>query len=269
MFAPPQNSHRPRKRFGQNFLTDSAIINDIIKFIRPQQGQHLVEIGPGKGALTYPLLEHIDQLDAIEIDRDLARLLRQDQRIKLHEMDVLKFDFSSLMTTQSAASTGKESPGLRIIGNIPYNISTPLLLHLSHYDHGIKDIHLMLQKEVALRICAPPATRHYGRLSVIMQLYFSIDTLIDLGPDAFTPAPKVNSAFIRLQPHKTPPITIDNRERFEQLVRLIFSKRRKTLANNLTGKLTKTQIEELGIDPSRRPETLSLDEFGRLYNNVV
>ena len=252
--------HRPRKRFGQNFLHDPQVIQRIVDSIRPREGQRMVEIGPGEGALTGELLPILGQLDVVELDRDLIPILESRYsglgELRIHQADALKFDFCQL------------SPGaaqLRVVGNLPYNISTPLLFHLLEMSHCIQDMHFMLQKEVVERITAKPGSGQYGRLSVMMQYHCDTEMLFTVGPGAFRPAPKVDSAVVRLIPHRQPPVAVDP-EILSQLVSRAFGQRRKTLRNNLKGVLDASAIEALGIDPGIRPERLSLEEFARLAN---
>ena len=251
--------HVARKRFGQNFLHDQRVITRILTHFRPQKGQRIVEIGPGLGALTWPLLERIDDLHAIELDRDLVARFKADPRtsgrLQLHQADALDFDFSSL-----ADSTQK----LRIIGNLPYNISTPLLFHLLTYAPVIQDMMFMLQKEVVQRITAGPGGKNYGRLSVMLQSQCVVEKILDVSPGAFSPPPKVDSAVVRLTPHTEPVVDIPNPENFARLVKTAFTQRRKTLRNNLKGILTEDDILDAGVDPSVRAETLSLDDFAVL-----
>ncbi|MEA1889241.1 MAG: 16S rRNA (adenine(1518)-N(6)/adenine(1519)-N(6))-dimethyltransferase RsmA [Pseudomonadota bacterium] len=255
--------HVARKRFGQNFLHDQHVINRILTHFRPQQGQRIVEIGPGLGALTWPLLERIGDLHAIELDRDLVARFIADPRAKgrlhLHQADALIFDFSSL-----ADSTHK----LRIIGNLPYNISTPLLFHLLSFAPVIQDMMFMLQKEVVQRISAGPGGKNYGRLSVMLQAQCVVEKVLDVSPGSFNPPPKVDSAVVRLTPHAEPIVDIPNPENFAMLVKAAFTQRRKTLRNNLKGILTEDEIIETGVDPSVRAETLSLDDFAALAKQV-
>lgn len=252
--------HRPRKRFGQNFLHDPMVIDRIIRAVNPQPGDRLVEIGPGLGALTLPLLRAAHRLDAIEIDRDVIPLLQEScagaGELRLHNLDVLKCDLRVLAEDQP----------LRLVGNLPYNISTPLLFHLLQQLPLIRDMHVMVQKEVAERLAAPPSTPDYGRLGVMVQLHCAVDILFTVGPGAFKPPPKVQSAVVRLIPHARPPAQVDDRSRFAEVVRCAFSQRRKTLRNALKGHLTAEQMIAVGIDPGRRPETISLDEFAALSN---
>lgn len=252
--------HRPRKRFGQNFLHDPAVIKRIIRVIDPRANEHLVEIGPGLGALTRPLLHAVGRLDVVEIDRDIIPLLLEScagyGELGVHNRDILKFDFTSLAPGQA----------LRVIGNLPYNISTPLIFHLLKQLHVIRDMHFMLQREVAERLAAAPATEQYGRLSVMVQWHCTVELLFTVGPGAFKPAPKVNSAVVRLTPHRQAPIHVNDEKRFAELVNQAFSQRRKTLRNALKGLLTAEEIESVAIDPMRRPETLSLADYAMLGN---
>ena len=246
-----------RKRFGQNFLHDPQVIAHIIEAINPQPDEALVEIGPGRGALTEPLLEHCSALDAIEIDRDLAAELRQrlaGRGLTLHEADALKFDFAAL-----AASRGRR---LRVIGNLPYNVSTPLLFHLLEARSSIIDLHIMLQREVIERICAAPGSGEYGRLTVMLAPWVIAEHLFDVGPGAFRPVPQVWSAVARLRMRQTPAFPVD--ARYARVVSAAFSQRRKTLRNALRSLLDAEKIASCGIDPGARPETLSPAEFAAL-----
>jgi len=255
-------SHRARKRFGQNFLVDTHVIHQIVSAISPQNNQKFVEIGPGKGALTELLLETLDSLDVIELDRDLIPILenRFPKKLKIHQADVLKFDFSTIINEPNL---------IRVVGNLPYNISTPLLFHLLHFSNAIFDMHFMLQKEVVERIASPINEKSYGRLSVIMQYYFNVEQLFNVKPSSFKPAPKVDSAIIRLIPYKNKPIEADDESTFQEMVKLCFTQRRKTLRNNLKQTLTDEQIEKLNIDSSARAETLSIFDFVQLSNDVA
>ena len=254
--------HKPRKRFGQNFLHDPQVIQRIIASIRPREGQRMVEIGPGEGALTRELLPILGQLDVVELDRDLIPRLESNcaslGEIRIHQADALKFNFCQLISGFSQ---------LRIVGNLPYNISTPLLFHLLEMSHCIQDMHFMLQKEVVQRITAKPGTGQYGRLSVMVQYYCETEMLFTVGPGAFHPAPKVDSAVVRLVPHRQPPVAVEA-TRLSQLVSRAFGQRRKTLRNNLKGLLDADAIESLGIDPGVRPERLSLEDFARLAQAI-
>ena len=250
--------HRARRRFGQNFLQDPAIIAEIIALIAPQPGQHVVEIGPGLGALTTPLLHSNCDLDVVELDRDLAAGLAQrigaDQRLQIHQQDALRFDFCSL---------ARADKRLRIVGNLPYNISSPLLFALFAQAHCIDDMYFMLQHEVVERLTASPGSKAYGRLSVMAALYCRCDYLLHVPPQAFQPVPKVDSAIVRLLPHRTPPVATDP-QRIARVVAAAFSQRRKTLRNSLRQLLTAESIEACGIDPSLRAEVLSLADFSSL-----
>ena len=256
-------AHRPRKRFGQNFLTDQNIIRSIVAAIAPKAGERVVEIGPGRGALTLPLLEVLGAMDAVELDRDLIPVLRTITatigELTIHEADALKFDFNGL--------AGEET--LRVVGNLPYNISTPLLFHLIDQLDAIRDMHFMLQKEVVERMVAAPGGGDYGRLSVMVQYHCRADKLFIVPPGAFFPPPKVESAIVRLVPHDTPPVEVGDEAVFAKLVRQSFAQRRKTLRNNLKGLLDAAAIEAVGIDPSIRPEKLSLAQFAALSRAVV
>ncbi len=250
--------HRPRKRFGQHFLHDAGIIERIVSAIQPRPGDCLVEIGPGTGALSLPLLRRHGQLRVVEFDRDLVARLRQLQApgLEVIEADALKFDFTPL---------AREGERLRLLGNLPYNISTPLLFHLLQQRDCIQDMIFMLQKEVAERICAAPGTPAYGRLSVMAQYFCQTQLLFRVPPGAFTPPPKVDSAVIRLQPCE-PELPATDTAALAGLVGAAFGKRRKTLRNALKGWLGDEDFAALDIDPGRRPETLGVRDFVRLSN---
>ena len=256
--------HHPRKRFAQHFLCDNQVKQHIIAAIAPQPKQHLVEIGAGEGALTLPLLQYNCPLDILELDRDLIELLKQKtnlyKQLRIYNVDVLKFDFQQLITD--------EQP-LRIIGNLPYNISTQLLFYLLKYANNILDMIFMLQKEVVDRMIALPATSNYGRLSVMLQYHVSTEKLFDVKPNAFRPPPKVNSSVVQLIPHSQPPVAIDNYQHFSQIVALAFSQRRKTLRNTLKKVLDSVEIKELDINPQLRAENLTLSEFSKLANKLT
>ncbi|MBV8783916.1 MAG: 16S rRNA (adenine(1518)-N(6)/adenine(1519)-N(6))-dimethyltransferase RsmA [Gammaproteobacteria bacterium] len=248
-----------RKRFGQHFLHDPRIIQRILAAIAPTPADHLVEIGPGGGALTRALLgSRMASFDALEIDRDLIGALRplfaQQPRARLHEADALEFDFSAL-----AASYGAP---LRLIGNLPYNISTPLLFHLLGHAAALADLHVMLQREVVARICAAPGTEHYGRLGVMLAPYFGAAWLFDVGPGAFQPPPRVWSAVLRLTVRAPPLFAVS--PHYAAVVAAAFAQRRKTLRNALRALLPEAQIRAAGIDPGVRPETLAPAEFNAL-----
>ncbi|SFC14735.1 16S rRNA (adenine1518-N6/adenine1519-N6)-dimethyltransferase [Marinospirillum celere] len=259
--SAPLQGHRARKRFGQNFLQDPGIIRRIVRAIGPGPKDHLVEIGPGMGAITELLVESEAKLDAIELDRDLIPGLKvkffNQANFQVHEADALKFDFASLQ---------REGQPLRILGNLPYNISTPLIFHLLSYEGVVQDMHFMLQKEVVERLAAQPDTGQWGRLSVMAQYFCQIEQLFLVPPDCFHPKPKVDSAIVRLTPRAEKEAVVTDLDAFAHLVRQAFAQRRKTLRNNLKGLLTGEQLESLGIDPQRRPETLKVSEFVALSN---
>ena len=259
-------SHQARKRFGQHFLHDPAVIQRIIYAINPKSDDHLVEIGPGQGAITAHLLAACGQLDVIELDRDLVPVLERqygdDPRFRLHQGDALKFPFCDLWPADEQAAK------LRITGNLPYNISTPLLFHLLEHRHCIKDMHFMLQKEVVDRIVAGPGDNHYGRLGIMLSYFCQSENLMSIGPGAFRPPPKVDSAIVRLVPHASPPVEVDDLALLSRVVTQAFSQRRKTLRNSLKKMLDADEISQLDINPTERPEQLSLAEFARLANAI-
>ena len=255
--------YRPKKRFGQHFLTDDLIIQQIISAIAPSPGQHLVEIGPGQGVITLPLLQAVGTLDAIEFDRDLisgvrARCVLQGQ-LNLLQADALQVNFSALQS---------DAQPLRIVGNLPYNISTPLLFHLLSHKAAIQDMHFMLQKEVVKRLAAQPGNKTYGRLSVMIQDACQVDDLFDIGPDAFQPPPRVDSSFVRLIP-KPNAYSTEHQLAFADIVSQSFAQRRKTLRNNLKHSLTETQFLAADVDPQARAETLSVSDFHQLTNQYL
>jgi 16S rRNA (adenine1518-N6/adenine1519-N6)-dimethyltransferase len=261
--------HKARKRFGQNFLHDANIINKIILAINPKEGQNLIEIGPGMGAITGPVLEAIGALNVLEIDRDLIPRLRTQffnyPNFNVYEGDALQYDFTQLIDKEA------ENPApLRIIGNLPYNISTPLIFHLLGYteQHLVHDMHFMLQKEVVDRLAAGPGTSDYGRLGIMAQYWCRVEPLFIVGPGAFNPPPKVDSAIVRLVPHKTLPFPTKSINTFQNVVRQAFSMRRKTLRNTLKVMITAENIESLDIDSSLRPERLSLEQYVKIADFV-
>ncbi len=262
MTNPP--AHRARKRFGQNFLHDPGIIQRIVTSIAPKPDEHLVEIGPGQGAITKELLRAAGDMDAVELDRDLiaplAQMCADIGEIRIHSADILKFDLCSL------APVGEQ---LRVVGNLPYNISTPILFHLLERSHCIKDMHFMLQKEVVLRMEAEPGNKQYGRLSVMLQAQCEVTHLFDIGPGAFKPAPKVDSAFVRLVPFAVPHFDIQDQKIFAQVVAQAFSQRRKTLRNSLRELLDGETMQGLGIDPGLRAEQIDVEGFVRLANGII
>lgn len=253
-------NHRPRKRFGQNFLENQVIIDRILSSFRLKPDDKVLEIGPGMGALTQPLLRYLDKMIAIEIDRDLQAFLSAlpvaQNKLELIGTDALTVDYSQW---------GKR---LRVIGNLPYNISTPLLLHLLGYSSSIEDMHFMLQKEVVLRIAAEPGSKAYGRLSVMIQYFCDVEFLFEVPPEAFNPMPKVDSAIVRLVPHMESPYPVVDPARLEEVVAQAFGMRRKTLANNLKPLISAEQLTELGLDPKTRPEQISVMDFVKLTQAI-
>ena len=253
--------HTARKRFGQNFLHDEYIIDQIVSAIHPQVGQHMVEIGPGLGALTEPVCEQIDHLTVVELDRDLAARLRSHpfiaKKLNIIESDALKFDFSQLI---------RDDQPLRVFGNLPYNISTPLMFHLFSFADKVQDMHFMLQKEVVNRLAASPGNKNYGRLSVMAQFHCKIMPVLHVPPEAFNPPPKVDSAIVRLIPHHKKPVQVDSEEDLHKICAQAFNQRRKTIRNSLKDSLSEAQIEGLGIDANLRAENLSLGQFAQLAN---
>jgi 16S rRNA (adenine1518-N6/adenine1519-N6)-dimethyltransferase len=241
----PSSSHRPRKRFGQHFLHQKAVVARLIAAINPRPGDFVVEIGPGEGVLTAALLEKVEKLEAIELDRDLASHLAEafpPPRLTVHCADALEFDF------------GRFPPGTRLVGNLPYNVSTPLLFHLARYAQRVRDMHFMLQLEVVERMVAAPSTPAYGRLSVSLQSRFRMKKLFTVSRGAFRPPPKVESAVVRLEPLQEP-LRVD-----DDLLRRAFSARRKTIKNALPG----IDLAAAGIDPGLRPENLAPEDYARL-----
>lgn len=245
--------HIPRKRFGQNFLKDESIIDAIVQCISPQKTDLLVEIGPGLGALTKKCMPYLNHMHAVELDRDLAEHLRKtftQEQLTLYQADALKFDFSSIVNQQQK---------LRVIGNLPYNISSPLLFHLTDFAHIIKDQHFMLQKEVVERMIASPGTKAFGRLSVMLQYRYDMEMLFIVPPESFTPAPKVDSAIVRMIPKENlPPCDINA---LSLVATQAFSQRRKMLRNNLAPLFSEDELIKLGINPTSRPEALELEQF--------
>lgn len=252
--------HNPRKRFGQNFLQNQHIITDIIQAINPQAADNILEIGPGLGAITQPLLRRVERMTAVEIDRDLHQYLSQlpiaQGKLHLISADALTIDYSQF------------GSNLRIVGNLPYNISTPLLIHLLRYAASIKDMYFMLQKEVVDRMAAGPGSKAYGRLSVMLQYHCEVDHLFDVPPEAFDPQPKVDSAIVRLIPHSDSPYEAVDVEQLQYIVASSFAMRRKTLTNNLKGIVSLAQLTDLGIDGSKRPEQISVKEYIQLAKFV-
>lgn len=254
--------HKARKRFGQNFLTDDQVIQRIVEVIDPRDGQLMLEIGPGQAAITAPLAASGVELHLVELDRDLVAFLagqfKDNPNVFLHEADALCVDFAQL--------TGNRP--FRLVGNLPYNISTPLLFHVLQWNDLVTDMHFMLQQEVVNRMAAKPGTKAWGRLSIMCQYYCQVTPLFIVPAEAFSPAPRVQSAIVRLAPHRQPPAVIDSMPAFERLVIQAFSMRRKTLRNCMRGLVEADQIEAAGIDPGVRPETLTLHQFAKLSNLI-
>lgn len=265
-------SHQAKKRFGQNFLVDEQIITEIISAIHPEPEDNMVEIGPGLGALTRPLLKKLNHLHVVEIDRDIIARLESDYpqdnpsnplfqresttkpKLIIHAGDALVFDFATL------------SAPLRIVGNLPYNISSPLLFHFAEYAERITDMHFMLQNEVVERMVAEPSTSEYGRLSVMLQYRFHMEKLLDVPPESFRPAPKVDSAIVRMIPLPASEIAVHNEKLFAAIVRTAFGQRRKTLRNTLRGYLDEVDFGRLGINPQLRAENLAVADFIKVVN---
>lgn len=253
-------THRPRKRFGQHFLTDPGVIDAIVRAIGPQPGDTIVEIGPGQGAITEPLAKQADRLHCVELDRDLAASLRRRfgnrDNVAIHEADALQFDFCAL------------GDSLRIVGNLPYNISTPLLFHLVDSRDCIADMYFMLQKEVVDRMTASPGSKAYGRLGIMLGCHLSVEALFDVGPQCFDPPPAVMSAVVRLIPLGAARPAIDDEKLLGRLVATAFSQRRKTLRNALKTMVDEAELRSLGIDPGDRPESIPVSDYVALANYV-
>jgi 16S rRNA (adenine1518-N6/adenine1519-N6)-dimethyltransferase len=253
--------HIPRKRFGQNFLTDQAVLHDIIRAIDPQPDDIMVEIGPGLGAMTRLLLESLKQLHVVELDRDLVARLQKNfdpGRLIIHSGDALQFDFASI-----AAPAGQK---LRVVGNLPYNISSPLLFHLTQVAPQVRDQHFMLQKEVVERMVAEPGSKTYGRLSVMLQWRYHMELLFVVPPSAFDPPPQVDSAIVRMMPIAQP-LACDAMK-LEQVVTKAFSQRRKVLRNCVAGLFTENDLIDAGADPQARPEAVPVEQFVALANRL-
>jgi 16S rRNA (adenine1518-N6/adenine1519-N6)-dimethyltransferase len=254
------SAHRARKRFGQHFLRDPGVIDAIVRAVAPQRSDTIVEIGPGRSAITRPLAARAGILHAIELDRDLASRLRiefeGDSNVTIHEADALAFDYGSFDGL------------LRIVGNLPYNISTPLLFALLKYRERIDDMHFMLQKEVVDRMAASPGSKAYGRLGIMLGCHFQIDALFDVDRLAFEPPPDVTSSVVRLAPLPAGTYAISNEERLSRLVAQAFSQRRKTIRNSLRKIVDEATLESVGIDPGLRPEAISIADYVRLANTL-
>jgi len=252
--------HRARRRFGQNFLVDRGVVASLIDAISPQADDRVVEIGPGLGALTEPLLARVETLDVVEIDRDLVAALAQRfpaERLRIHQADALTFDFCAL------------GPELRVVGNLPYNISSPLLFHLAEQAGCVRDCHFMLQREVVDRIVAAPGSKVYGRLSVMLQYRFRVQRLLRVPAGAFRPVPEVESAFLRLVPQRPLPFPAGDEKVLAAVVAKSFGQRRKTLRNALRDVIGADELAALGIDPGRRAETLPVEAFVRIADRVA
>jgi 16S rRNA (adenine1518-N6/adenine1519-N6)-dimethyltransferase len=259
-----QKHHFPRKRFGQHFLHDVRVIQYIMAVIAPKKTEKIIEIGPGLGALTQYLLPLIGSLDVIELDRDIIPLLQKKcaalGELHIHQADALRFDFSQLT---------RQPHSLRLVGNLPYNISTPLLFHLFNYIALIQDMYFMLQKEVVERMAAQPNEEAYGRLSVMVQYYCRVEMLFVVKPNAFTPPPKVDSAIVKLIPHTTIAYPAQDIKLFEEVVRLAFNQRRKTLKNSLQTLITADQLLSLNLDPTLRAENMHVESFVQIANFIA
>ncbi len=259
-------THTPRKRFGQNFLVDTKIIGAIVAAIDPQPKQHFLEIGPGQGALTAGLVASGATIDAVEIDRDLAQYLSERysnaSNFNLHVADVLKF---SIHDVQLQTPDQK----LRVVGNLPYNISTPLMFKLFTEINHIQDMVFMLQHEVGLRLSAQPGSKAYGRLSVMAQYYCDMQIVLDVPPSAFEPAPKVDSCIVHFTPHLTPRIVVADLDLLHNVVTQAFSQRRKTISNSLKPFISAQALQELNIDPKLRAENLSLEDFATIVTYII
>lgn len=257
--------HTARKRFGQNFLHDQNVIHNIVAAINPQKDQFLLEIGPGLGALTEPVADLVDQLTVVELDRDLAERLRHhpflQPKLTIIEQDALRFNFREYF--DSLELNGK---GVRVFGNLPYNISTPLMFHLFKFHDLVQDMHFMLQKEVVKRLCAAPNSKAYGRLTIMAQYYCQVMPVLEVPPTAFKPAPKVDSAVVRLVPYKTLPHPVKDVYWLNRVTTHAFNQRRKTLRNALSTLFSAEQLEALGIDLNARAENLALADYAKLAN---
>lgn len=254
--------HIPRKRFGQHFLTDPTIIDAIVRAIAPRPGQHMVEIGPGLAALTQPLVERLGHLTVIELDRDLAAQLRQHPQLTVIESDVLKVNWADLRKPDAHSA----EPSLRVVGNLPYNISTPILFHLLSAAEWVQDQHFMLQKEVIERMVAAPASAAYGRLSVVLQWRYEMESILNVPPESFDPPPRVDSAIVRMRPRIDAPAL--DVPLFEKLVQVAFSQRRKLLRHSL-GAWFADQGLQLDFNLQRRAEEVSVDEYIALCQRVM
>lgn len=259
--------HTARKRFGQNFLHDDNVIQGIVAAIYPQKDQYLVEIGPGLGALTEPVADQLEHLTVVELDRDLAERLRHHpflhQKLNVIETDAMQFDFGQLYEEEKLAEKGQK---LRVFGNLPYNISTPLIFHLLKFHDKIQDMHFMLQKEVVKRLCAAPNSKAYGRLTIMTQYFCQVMPVLEVPPTAFKPAPKVDSAVVRLIPHKELPHPVKDLYWLNRVTSQAFNQRRKTLRNALSTLFSAENLTALKIDLNARAENLTIADYVRLAN---
>ena len=257
--------HTARKRFGQNFLHDTHVIQNIVAAICPQKDQFLLEIGPGLGALTEPVAEQIDRLTVLELDRDLAERLRHHpflhQKLHVIETDAMQLDFAQLYASEKLA---EEQQKIRVFGNLPYNISTPLMFHLFKFCDIIQDMHFMLQKEVVKRLCAAPNSKAYGRLTIMTQYFCQVMPVLEVPPSAFKPAPKVDSAVVRLIPHQQLPHAVKDLYWLNRVTAQAFNQRRKTLRNALSTLISPENLTALSIDLNARAENLSIADYARL-----
>jgi 16S rRNA (adenine1518-N6/adenine1519-N6)-dimethyltransferase len=257
------SAHIPRKRFGQHFLCDQAVVQHIVAALAPKVGEHLVEIGPGQGAMTLPILKLVKQLDVVELDRDLIPELEERTRraghLNVHEADALQFNFATLKN---------DSRLLRVFGNLPYNISTPLIFHLLSFSNVVADMLFMLQKEVAQRLAASPSSAHYGRLSVMTQYHCEVHLLFDVSPNAFFPPPQVQSSIVKLLPYRELPCKANDYAVFESVVKQAFGQRRKTLRNSLKSLIDSEMWSQVSVRSEQRPEELGVKEFVELSNII-
>lgn len=264
MNSKVHQGHKARKRFGQNFLHDDYVIDQIVDAIHPSDEFTMVEIGPGLGALTGPVCDRINRLNVVELDRDLAARLATHpflkDKLNIHQADAMKFDFTQLK------EPGKK---LKIFGNLPYNISTQLMFHLFEFAACVEDMHFMLQKEVVNRLAAGPGSKTYGRLSVMAQYYCQVVPVLEVGPEAFQPAPKVDSAVVKLLPYEVPPHPVTDINCLSRVAADAFGKRRKTIRNSLSHLFNVEQLTALGLDPSARPEQLTLVQYVVLANALA
>lgn len=256
--------NRAKRRYGQHFLHDRGTIERIVRAIAPAAGDRIVEVGPGRGAITAPLLAIVGEMDVVEIDAGVVPRLEERcagiGRLRVHVADALEFDFRALRGA---------GPPLRLVGNLPYNVSTPLLFHFVSQLDAIRSMHFMLQKEVVARMAARPGTRDYGRLTVMLAPWVRVEPLFDIGTGAFSPPPKVVSTFFALHPHAAPPFAIADHAAYARVVASAFSQRRKTLRNSLAGLLDPAAIVAAGVDPGARPETLAPDRFAALAARLI